>query len=210
MSVLGVIPARRGSKRLPGKNTLDLGGKPLIVWSIRTAKECSLFDTIVVTSDDPEVLKLAEAEGVHAHHRLEYLARDDTPMLPVVGDAFDHYPVDDAVILLQPTSPFRQPRDIEGAYRLLKHTKADSVFSTSRPPDDLVFQVGHAQRLRQLPDIVVPNGALFLITAEALQAGRSWFDGEAYGYLMPKDRSIDIDTPLDFEIAKMIVAKEAA
>jgi CMP-N-acetylneuraminic acid synthetase len=180
----------------------------LVVWSILTAKACEFIDTIVVTSDDLEVMRLAMEEGVEAHYRPEYLAHDDTPMLPVITDVFAHYPVTDCVVLLQPTSPFREVHDIESAYRLLKDTNADSVFSTSAAPDDLVFQVGHAKRLRQLPDIVVPNGSLFLITVGALQAGLSWFDGEAYGYSMPKDRSIDIDTPLDFEIAKMIAARE--
>lgn len=203
MSVLCVIPARKGSKRIPNKNIVNLGGKPLIMWSIETAKACPLFNQVVVTSDDPSILRLADANEVVAHHRQDYLARDDTGMLPVVNDVVAHFPAD-LVCLLQPTSPFRTPEDIEGSLALLKKTNADSVFSTTKAPDELVFQVGWAQRLHTLPNIVFPNGSIFWITNEALEKGLSWFDGECYGYPMPKERSIDIDTPLDLELAKLI------
>jgi CMP-N-acetylneuraminic acid synthetase len=84
------------------------------------------------------------------------------------------------------------------------------VFSVTAAPEDLVFEIGHAQRLRPLVNVVVPNGALFIITGAALERGLSWFDGMAYGYTMPKDRSLDIDTELDLEVARMIASKQQA
>lgn len=208
MKVLGVVPARGGSKRAPGKNIADLGGRPLLCWTLETARQSNLFDCVVVTSDDDDILNTAKAywPWVTLHKRSPLLARDDTPMLPVVQDVYHNYPAE-VVVTLQPTSPFRTSEDLLNAYEMLRDSGGDSVFSVTEAPDDLVFQVQHANRLRQLPNIVVPNGALFLITGEALDQGLDWFDGVAYGYRMPKDRSIDIDTALDLEIARMIVEK---
>jgi CMP-N,N'-diacetyllegionaminic acid synthase len=205
MKVLGIIPARGGSRRCPRKNTADLGGKPLIAWTLETAIQSKAFDRLVVSSEDEEIGHLVNkiAEDTWWKRNPKF-ARDDTPTMPVIMEVFDSIEAD-IVVTLQPTSPFRTVEDIVKSIEMLELTRGDSVFSVTDAPPDLAFEVGHAQRLRNIPNIVVPNGALFLITGDALKRGESWFSGIAYGYPMPKDRSLDIDTEQDLEIARMIV-----
>lgn len=207
MKTLCVVPARGGSKRCPRKNIALLGDMPLINWTLRTVKEChDLFDRVVVSTEDEEIGTIAnEYYGSDIFwRRPSRLAMDETPMLPVVLDVFHSFDAD-VVVTLQPTSPFRTAADVRAAHELLLKTKADAVFSTTEAPVDLVFEVGHAHRLRSVKNIVVPNGALFLITGDALRRGESWFSGLTYGYPMSKDSSLDIDTQLDLDIARMIV-----
>jgi CMP-N,N'-diacetyllegionaminic acid synthase len=207
MKVLGIVPARGGSKRFPRKNITDLGGKPLIAWTLETAIQSKVFDRLVVSSEDEEIGRIVNsiADDIWWKRDLK-LARDDTPTMPVIMEVFDRYPAE-IVVTLQPTSPFRTAEDIIKSVEMLERTRGDSVFSVTDAPADLAFEVGHAQRLRNIPNIVVPNGALFLITGDVLRKGESWFSGIAYGYSMPKDRSLDIDTEMDLEIARMIVSR---
>lgn len=203
MKVLGIIPARGGSKRVPRKNLRPLGGKPLITWAVETAYHSRVFDKVVISSEDEEIGRL--------HPELWWrrdpkLAEDNSPMLPVVTEIVDHIKAD-VVILMQPTSPFRTAEDIQNALYLLNSSKGDAVISVTEAPNDLCYEVGFAKRLRDVPNVVVPNGCLFLITREALLDGYSWFTAPlTYGYSMPKDRSLDIDTEVDFELARYLVS----
>lgn len=209
MGVLGLIPARGGSKRLENKNLADLGGRPLIAWTIAAALQSRVFDDIVVSTDSEEILAIAQQWGAQAYLRSIELSCDAAPMRPVLRDAVERYPCD-VSILLQPTSPLRAPEDIAAAYDLLRQTSGDSVVSVTAAPEELVFEVAHAQRLRPRNQTVVPNGALYLLTDEALKRGESWYSGLAYAYVMPRERSLDIDTPLDLAAARAMVAHEAA
>lgn len=209
MTILGLIPARTGSQRLPHKNLTDLGGMPLIGWTIKAAAESKLFTQVAVSTDDKEITEFAARKGCTIINRPPELARSETEMLPVVKHARVMYPAD-VIILLQPTSPFRSAEDINLAYEQLRTFKADSVISVSPAPRALAFEVGHASRLREAKNIVVPNGALYLITKEHLDTGGDWYDGLVYSYLMPKERSLDIDTQFDLDVARMMVEKRAA
>ena len=209
MTILGLIPARAGSQRLPRKNLADLGGIPLIEWTINAAKMSKLFDNIAVTTDDSEIAYIARNRGCTVIERPAELARAETEMLPVVKHARVMCPAD-TIVLLQPTSPFRSAEDITLAYEMFRSFKADSVISVSPAPKALAFEVGFSNRLREAKNIVVPNGALYLITKEHLDTGGDWYNGVAYSYLMPKERSLDIDTQYDLDIARMMVAKRAA
>jgi CMP-N-acetylneuraminic acid synthetase len=191
----------------------SLGGHPLLAWTINTAKDSSIFNKIVVSSEDEEIGKIAEFFGANWHVRDPSLAKDDTPSMDVLLDVVVHEELFenqayDVIALLQPTSPFRTTEDIKGAFDLLLKTKGDSVVSVTKAPNDLAFDVRFAQRLLSLPNVVVPNGAIYLITAKALQDEVGWYGNFAYGYEMPKDRSLDIDTEQDLEIARMIVEKQ--
>ena len=201
MKILGIIPARGGSKRLPRKNLADLGGKPLIQWSIDVAVKSKVFDEIFVSTEDEEIGKIA---GEFWWKRDPSFAKDDTPSIKVIEEILDK--VDCTIsVLLQPTSPFRIVEDIQKSLELIQTTNADSVFSTKEGPKDLAYQVGWANRLRTIPNIVVPNGSLFLLTTDAFNRGEDWFTGNTYGYLMPKERSIDIDNEQDLAIARHLV-----
>lgn len=208
MTILGLIPARAGSQRLPRKNLAALGNKTLIEWTIDAAKETGLFDAIAVSTDSTEIASLAAACGCAVVIRPTELAQAESEMLPVVKHARVMCPAD-VIILLQPTSPFRSAEDINLAYEQLRTFRADSVISVSPAPRALAFEVGHASRLREAKNIVVPNGALYLITKEHLDTGGDWYDGLVYSYLMPKERSLDIDTQFDLDVARMMVEKRA-
>jgi len=209
MKILGLIPARAGSQRLPRKNLADLGGLTLLEWTINAARDAALFDTIAVSTDDTEIANLARNRACQVIARPSELARAETEMLPVVKHARVLIP-SDVIVLLQPTSPFRSAEDINNAYNILRTFKADSVISVSPAPKALAFEIGHANRIREAKNIVVPNGALYLITQDHLDTSGDWYNGIAYSYLMPKERSLDIDTQFDLDIAKMMVEKRAA
>jgi CMP-N-acetylneuraminic acid synthetase len=207
MKILGVIPARGGSKRLPRKNIADLGGKPLIAWTIEAARISKVFDRLVVSTEDEEIAGAAIRYGADWHHREPQLAKDTTPTLPVIVDVFEKNPAD-IIVTLQCTSPFRTAEDIRNAIDMFIKNNADSLISVCEAPNDLAYEVGFANRLRNVPNIVVPNGAIYAITGDALSKGESWFTVPVtYGFVMPKTRSLDIDNGQDLEIARMIVAK---
>jgi CMP-N,N'-diacetyllegionaminic acid synthase len=205
MNILGLIPARGGSQRAPRKNIADLGGKPLIAWTIEAAKQSQIFTEIVVSTEDHEIATIAAAYGAAVLARPDILARAETPMLPVVKHAANEFPFCDVIVLLQPTSPFRSAEDIIKAATLLKDFDGDSVVSVTDVAEDVVFEIGHANRLREKTNFVTPNGAIYIITKEALIKGESWYSGLSYAYKMPKERSLDIDTSLDLEIARMML-----
>lgn len=204
MKVVGIIPARGGSKRLPKKNIADLGGKPLLRWTIDAAIESDIFDDIFVSTEDEEIGAVA---GKYWWHRPPELAQDDSPSWPIVLDIAETIKAD-VFVLLQPTSPFRTATDILAAINMLTMSRGDSVISVTRGPGDLAFQVGHAKRLRSVPEIMVPNGAIYGITEDALVRGENWYSGVLYGYEMPKERSLDIDNGQDLEFARYLVSKQ--
>lgn len=201
MKVLGVIPARGGSKRLPRKNIVDLGGKPLLKWTLDAAIQSRVFDHLYVSTEDHEIGAVA---GEYWWKRPPELAKDTSSSLSVLLDIVSRHNVD-VTVLLQPTSPFRTADDIKNSLGLLVKNQADSVISTVEAQKDLAFQVRWANRLEALPSIVVPNGAIYILTTEALNRGETWYSGRVYAYPMPKDRSLDIDTEQDLELARHLL-----
>ncbi len=211
MKTIAVIPARAGSKRLPNKNISDLGGKPLLCWTLEAALDSNVFDDVYVSTDSYIIGEIANewARMPVVLDRSPSLAEDDTPMLSVVLDVANHVPCD-LIFLLQPTSPFRTAQDIINVYDQMMASQGDAVVSVTDATSDMVFQVGHANRMRPRHDIVVPNGAIYAISTEALLRGEDWYSGVSYVYRMPKDRSLDIDTEVDLELARMMLARKAA
>lgn len=205
MTVLALIPARGGSKRLPRKNLQTVGTDSLVNRAVRSAFAAGIFDHVVLTTDSDEIANHAKGEFNHLKifKRPSELAEDDTPMLEVLRHAvvqFKHPP--DDIVLLQPTSPFRTVDDIREAYTLYQDKEADAVVSVTEPEADLVFRVGHAGRMRADPGVVVPNGAVYILRRDALMCGHDWYSGCSYAYKMPKERSMDIDTPMDLAMAR--------
>lgn len=223
MRTLGIITARGGSKRLPNKNMADLGGKPLIAWTIEVALATCI--RTVVTTDDREIESLASKLGADVIRRPAQLAQDDTPSLPVVVHAVEMVCRTSAVLdplrtqnfgvvaLFQPTSPFRTVEDVKGAMTMFEARQADAVVSVS-PFDkqDTLFSLSDVERMRPWTEggtIYTPNGAIYLIGAKFLLAGGDWYSGASYGYVMPKERSIDIDTKADLDAARAMLAAVA-
>ena len=213
MKPLAIIPARAGSKRLPGKNRELIGGKSLVEIACGHAAAAGL--PAFVTADDTWFfLQGASTWWPGGCKRSDELALDDTPMMDVVRDAVrwarapimevDEF---DAVILLQPTSPLRTADDIRRAIDMLE--SADAVISVVETSAPEIFTIGHAGRMRQASlhrdglRLAVPNGAIFAITMAALDRGLDWWTADVVrAYEMPPERSVDIDTIVDLERAR--------
>lgn len=214
--VLALIPARGGSKGIPGKNIADLAGKPLIAWTIEAAQACAGVDAIVLSSDDPAIAEVAARFGCTVPFmRPPALATDEASSMDVVYHALAQLPEFDVVLLLQPTSPLRTAADIEACLDLLKD--APAVVSV-RPSEDhpyLTFEIndggtmkpyakpsaGQSLRRQDLPGAWCLNGAIYAADAAWLKNQRSFVSSETIAYQMPSERSIDIDTPADLRLA---------
>lgn len=212
-SVLAIIPARGGSKGVPRKNIRTLAGKPLIAWTIEEAKKSRYVDRLILSSDDPEIIRVAGAWGCEAPFvRPPELARDDTPGIDPVLHALRELPGYDYVVLLQPTSPLRAVEDIDGALELCLAKNARACVSVTEPDKSPYWMFSRdndgrlrplidtgeiAGRRQDLPKVYVINGAVYVAESGWLAESRSFLAKETVGYEMPKERSADIDTEQD-------------
>lgn len=218
--VLGIIPARGGSKGVPGKNIRPLAGKPLIAWTIEAAAKSKYLDRLIVTSDDEAIIQTSLACGADVPFvRPAHLAQDDTPGIAPVLHAMDKLPEYDYIVLLQPTSPLRNAQDIDTCIERFAVTAAEAVVSVTEQEKSpyWMFEVGEAGKLepimgktdtsrrQDLPRVYALNGAVYVSSAEVLKRTESFLTDNTEAYIMPKERSIDIDTVIDFRICEMIL-----
>jgi N-acylneuraminate cytidylyltransferase len=219
---LAVIPARGGSKGLPGKNIRPLAGKPLLAWSIEAARRSRYIDRIVLSSDDPAIMATARQWGAEApFQRPAELATDQALGIDVVLHAIEQVAGFDYVVLCQPTSPLRIAEDIDGAIEKLFQTGAPvcvSVTEAEKTPywmftlaesDRMVPVMEHPDRSvnrQELPKIYVLNGAVYVAEIGWFKKARSFLTDETLGYVMPASRSVDIDTERDFLLAETLLA----
>mgnify|MGYP001376072611 CR=1 FL=1 len=220
-SFLAVIPARKGSKRLPGKNTRMLAGKAHIQRTIEAAQDSKYIDTIVVSSDDDFVLSLASKQSVETIRRPEVLANDTAGSADVLLHVVDNVTKSfDYVILLQPTSPLRTAEDIDNAIELLIEKKASSVISVCEAEhsplwantlpadrslkgfirDDIV-----GKRSQDLDRYYRLNGAIYIVERQAFINEKEFLFDDSYAYEMNTSTSVDIDTEYDFVCAEALV-----
>ena len=210
---LAVITARGGSKGLVRKNILDLAGMPLIAWTIRAAKQSKCIDRVVLSSDDDEIMAVAEQYGCEVpFRRPTTLASDDASSVDVLLHAIKELPGYDYVILLQPTSPLRTSTDIDEAFEMMISSGVNgcvSVCEVAKTPfwmysvddDNLLNRIlplpsgGH--RRQNLPVSYELNGALYLVKVESLCTDKSLIPEQTIAYKMTRERSIDIDCLLD-------------
>jgi CMP-N-acetylneuraminic acid synthetase len=215
MKVLGVITARGGSKRLPGKNLADLGGRPLIAWTIEVA--LATCDMVVVSTDSPDIKRVSLDLGATVIDRPQHLAQDSTPSLPVVVHAVKwaeelHGPSSfDAVMVLQPTSPFRTREDVKAVLRIMELNNADAVVSVVERSVDGLFEIMPGGAMRGIPEefLYACNGAIYLVKTAQLANGNGFYDGKLYSYIMPIQRSLDIDTRADIDAARVMIGSNA-
>ncbi len=229
MTVLAVIPARGGSKGIPRKNIKLLAGRPLIEYSIRAALESKMVDRVIVTTDDEEIMRVAAESGAEVpFRRPAELAKDDTPALPVIKHAVRHMEQaqgyrPDYIVLLQPTSPLRTSHHVDEALKALVASDADSLVSVIEVPHQFspfsimefdgrllrpYLQYSEANNLRQLkPKFYARNGAaIYAFSRTCLLEKGSIYGEKILPYFMARDVSWDIDEPLDWEIAEIIMA----
>jgi N-acylneuraminate cytidylyltransferase len=227
MRTLAVIPARGGSKGLPRKNLLPLAGIPLIEHSIRLAALCPEVDRVVVSTDSDEIADVARTAGAEVPFiRPAELARDDTPMLPVLRHVLDDLdPAGEAwdlLLLLDPTSPGRLPEDVARAHALLAgDAGANGVVAVSEPSFNPIWHAvverdGYMEQLfaagrrfgrrQDLPRVLRINAALYLFRSTFLRgAGETWLDGRHLMLEIPDARAIHIDDRRDLELCELLV-----
>ena len=224
--VLAVIPARGGSKGVPRKNIRILGGKPLIAHTILAASGAKLLDRAVVTTDDDEIAEISRHFGAETPFmRPAELAVDETLAEPVIEHALrwleenENYRPD-YVMLLQPTSPLRTSEDIDNSIRIAIENDADGVVSLCVPKHhpyqvkglggrgeiiDFIPVERSITRRQDLPPAYGLTGAVYMVKREIMLEQKTFYTERTFPYIMPIERSVDIDTPWDFALAEMML-----
>lgn len=222
MKVLAIITARGGSKRLPGKNIMPLGGKPLIAWTIQAALDAKCVDYALLSSDDKDICEIGKKYGCHVPFlRPADLATDEASSVDVVMHAIKGYEDYSHLILLQPTSPFRTGEDIDKAFDLMLRSNSGSCISVreSLESPDWMYVINESNELRpivikenirtqNLSRAYIPNGALFITGIKDFLENKKFVRGDTVPYIMPFDRSIDIDLPQDFLNAENLITQK--
>jgi N-acylneuraminate cytidylyltransferase/CMP-N,N'-diacetyllegionaminic acid synthase len=220
LKTFALIPARGGSKGIPRKNVKLIAGKPLIVWTIEAALRSSMLDAVVVSTDDAEIAEVARRAGAQVPFmRPAELAQDQTPGLDPVLHALDQLPQYDSVLLLQPTSPLRTTEDIDACLQLAIERQAPSVVSVTEAEThpywtyrvnegralERMIDAAPVARRQDLPEVVAINGALYFADASWLRRSHSLVSAETLAYVMTRERSVDLDTPLDWKLAELLL-----
>ena len=227
MRVLGIVPARGGSSRVPRKNLARLGGCTLVRRALETALASGALDVVALSSEDEEILAEADGLEVVALRRPAELATDTARASEFALHALraldDPDAPFEAVAIVQCTSPFTAPEDVAGAVGLLERTGAESVVTVSRIEaahhpaklkvleDDRLLPFLEDDRLapsHELPPLWVRNGSVYVFRRDVV--GRGLEADDVRGYEMPPERSFDIDTARDLAIAEFLEAREDA
>lgn len=219
--VLAVVPARGGSKGVPGKNLRLVRGRPLIAWTIEQALRARSIDRVILSSDDESIMREAQAAGADVPFRRPAdLATDAVSSIDVVLHALEQVPDFDIVVLLQPTSPLRNSGDIEAALNRLVGSGAKAIVSVTEVDQSPFWMfeldpVGHLKpilsaeaipaRRQDLRPVYSLNGAIYVAESEWLRRSRSFLSADTVAYLMPPERSLDIDEERDFWLLDKIL-----
>ena len=227
MNVLAIIPARGGSKGVPDKNIAAVGGKPLLAWTIIEVRKSKHIDRVIVSTDSQKIAQVAREYGADVPFlRPADLAKDDTPGIDPIIHAVNWLSVNekyqpDYVMCLQPTSPFRTADDIDASVKIIENEGADAVVSVAVPEhspywmksinaegwlEDFLPGRIRFMRRQDVPQVYALNGAIYLIKRDILLEINSLHPEKTYPYIMPAERSLDIDTPWDLYISNLILS----
>jgi len=222
LKILCLIPARRNSKRLKGKNKKLLGGLPLFIWSIRSAKNIPEICDILISTDDPTIAKIARKEKVLVPWlRPKKLASDSAKSVDVALHGLKWYTKNkkkvDGLILFQPTSPFRKKDSIRKAIKIFKRRKFRAVVSVSKAKKEsharTYYQENNLKALKKnkkykYKNLFHPNGSIYLTSPRALIKQKTFFQKETYALLTKsKKEALDIDTEQDFCRAQLYLKR---
>lgn len=229
LRVLGIVPARGGSKRLPKKNLAIFGGKPLVARAIETALASQRLDRIVVSSDDPDILRIARGYDPDiALERPEEISQDRSLAIEFIHHALGYLegngePHFDAVCLIQPSSPLTRPSDIDDTIELLEGGEVDSAVSVSKLDQefhpmklkllqgDLLLPYLQEERGRmaahEIPTVYSRNGSVYVTRRCAIDQGKVIGD-ECLGHVMPREFSIDINDEIDLAFAEFMLNRQ--
>ncbi|MEE4537813.1 MAG: acylneuraminate cytidylyltransferase family protein [Erythrobacter sp.] len=218
--ITALIPARAGSKGLPGKNTRDLLGKPLLAWPIEAALGCALVDDVVISTDSADMARIAETHGARAPFlRPAELASDEAPSIDFILHALDALAIgdEDYLVLLEPTSPLTEAQDIAAALTALHANRdtADAIVGiaplvTVHP--DFAVSVDDAGRIAPASDgdfgalprrqdirpLYALDGSLYIAAAVSLRSKRSFCHDRTLGFAMPRHKAHEVDDLVDF------------
>lgn len=222
--VTALIPARGGSKSVERKNIRELGGKPLIAWSIEVALKVPVIDRIVVSTDHPEIASCARAHGAEVADRPRELSTEDALVIDAIryhiGKWRQSRQDTDIVVLLEPTCPYRSQEDIVRCLNLLVDDDCDSVATFQQAevnphrtwrlhdghPEPFISGANPWQPRQQLPPAYQLNGGVYAFVANRLpEEGVSLLFGNSRGVSMPAHRSVDIDSKIDFMVAEAVL-----
>ena len=226
MNIVSIIPARGGSKGIPRKNIKLLNGKPVIGYSIEASNSCPLINETYVSTEDKEIAEISINFGANLIKRPFELARDTSGSIEVILHALDYlennqtFP--DLFILLQPTSPLRTANDIKNSINLFMENDCDSLVSVceldhqsllnfSLKNDYLIQNNDESffnSRRQDLPTYYALNGAIYITTPSFIRKNNSFYSDKTIPYIMPKDRSVDLDTPFDFRFVEFLLNNE--
>jgi CMP-N-acetylneuraminic acid synthetase len=229
LTTLAVITARGGSKGIPQKNLSTILGKPLIAYTIEAALQAKTLTRTIVSTDDESIVKASEQHGAEVPFlRPQHLATDTATSLAVLQHAVTYLAkqedyATDIVVCLQPTSPLRTAGDIDQAVNLCLQSGADSVVSLCEAKHHpywmkkifdgrvypLINENEHKYTRRQdLPPVYQLNGALYVTRTKALLEENRMLGEHTIPYIMPQERSIDIDTKTDLQIVEHILQQD--
>jgi N-acylneuraminate cytidylyltransferase len=225
-NIIAVIPARGGSKGIPKKNVKLLKGKPLIEYTINAINESRFLTNSYLSSENEEILTLAKEYNMKTIKRPVELALDTTPTVPVLQHAVNHLEPKigkiDIIVLLQPTTPFKHGEDIDKAIKILQGTNADSVISLIkvsnghpawmyRLEEDRVISLWgddyKYKRRQDLPPIYLRSGVIYAMKRHTVMEMNSLEGKDSRGLVLPVERSINIDTIIDFEFAEFMLER---
>ena len=229
MKVLGIITARGGSKGIPGKNLVELAGKSLLAYTAAAAQDSKL-SRVVLSTDCQTIADAGIALGIEVPFlRPDHLAQDDTPTIPVLQDVVQKLEKDnetfDAIFTLQPTNPLRLGSDIDGAIELLEKSNADSVISFvdvgERHPARMKFieadgqiknppfaEQFEGQRRQDLATLYLRDGSVYLTRRDVLMEKNSLQGDHCQAWLMPSERSCNIDEPFDLFLVEHMLTQD--
>lgn len=226
--VLGIVPARAGSKGVPGKNIRPLAGRPLLEYAAQVATAAGVFDRVILSTDSTEIADVGRGAGLEVPFlRPAALAQDDTPMLPVLQHALSALAADgwipDIIVLLQPTSPLRRPDHIRSAVRLLQETGADSIVSVVELPrhlsPDYVMRIEDGTLRPFLPDglrvtrrqdaraAYVRDGTVYAFRRDTLERFGDIYGSDCRPLLLPAAESLTIDSWDDWQAAERLLTE---
>jgi CMP-N-acetylneuraminic acid synthetase len=228
LNVIAIIPARGGSKGVPRKNIRLLGDKPLIAWTIETSLRSKILDRVIVSTDDHDIAELSVKVGAEIPFlRPSELAQDDTPDLPVYLHVLDYLAKQenyhpDVVVWLRPTSPLRLAEDVENTVNILiSNEQLDCVRSVclaehhpywmKKLEDNCLIPFLHEidenkfYRRQLLPPVYRLNGAVDVSWCKNVIEKKQLYAGKMAGYIMPPERSVDLDSELDFALAEVLL-----
>ncbi len=221
MNTITIIPARGGSKRIPGKNLLNLQGKPLIAHSIEQAKNSQLTGRVIVSTDDKEIAKVSVKYGAEVFERPAALASDtatsEDALLNVLDSISERQEaLPELIVFLQCTSPLRKPDDIDNAINTLLEKEADSLFSAfvfnkyiwrikNGIPEPVNYDYNKRWREQDFPVQYQENGSIYVLKPWVLKDLKNRLGGTIAVYEMDPLDSFQIDTPEDIELCECIL-----